>query len=1416
MSKRNINNYILLNFFPLILFSLYFLSQSIFCDTCPNYSEGLFSSDRTNDYNSDSCVYSVKTMLSYTCINYPSQYGAGRKYFAITSDGRCIFSDSCKKIVNNLIFVYGTNECIESCAKINDTIKGDFIQYGEVCMHKSKKSELIGTDIQNTDYELIPNNGYQILKCNKIDYSTIRDRMTFTKCILGKNCPNTYYDSEQHKCLTETQTCENFNKKKIQRSDDNGKIECVTACIHGDYIYESLDQKQCLTSCGDNYYYDGNQKPLKCIEKCEDDDFIDDNTKKCIKACDNGKIFNISGTLHCKNSASCTNPYKFKYSNSCLQSCKETITLFKKETFQINGNECTDNCFQYSSTPYKSKIESDDYKCVACNENNRFIYNLECIAQCPDEAKYHIDDKNECLSKCPNGYYLKDNICYKDKCPDASPYANDSNICVECNNINEGYHIIYGSGSTTLKRCFSKCPPDYLFHNNNDNICYSNKVSGEEYFNCFDRKEAETGSNLKPYFKVDDPYTCYPSCTETGDYKNELEKYHCSKEFDCSYYYYTINSVKTCIVEDYIKTCKNLGFLYLRGKECVPQCNEKEYRTLPVEINPIEGLRSLGKCCEQKEDCGSKFYCNCENKLLRDTCSYKRIKNNDPNNIISSSGGNCVMECPKEYPYENKEGTICNDTNYYQYYFKKSETGNPSYKLIDDCKNINRYHINNSYECIELDKCKIDNNYLYYDDNNICYYSCLGLSNKFAFNSSLSNSQQKCMSSCPQGYYYLENEYICLDQCDYNRGLFYKYDENDQNQVCVEKCEDNQFVLNDNKCVNECPSYMFINTTLIQMGSKYITINKCVDACPTEAKFREEGGKKCLTECSSEGKKFKLGLMCIEKCPEGFYIEENECKTSCDNYYVKNYLDEEKTKYNFQCTQVCDNYTLATKECIEKCPLGENFIGKNKRCKSACENDGADKDDGKYYEKRDTGIQEGIEYVIYACVKNITNMSVGNYLVDGTTQIVDECPIDHPYLSMGERRCYDLCSKSIYYPFTAEYDNGTKVCATECKGSKKYYGEDKICKTQCDNYTFNIINDEDNSCVSECNLNSPYKFKTYKEGRYHCSLQCDPSQPKYTTSNYVCYKDCPAPYNYEYKNECLLKCPENLFSDFNTTIENEDKYNCIDKCTDPNRLYYYRTDLKCIAKCKDEDYEIEDTKECSPFCDTINSVDYHYYIDTIEGKDIKKCVLNCPNAKPFLREDNQCHDSCNTFSYNYYTEDKICKNKCPTGYKIIKEKEDNTQAIFPCVQNCNSSYYLDIDKYCISSCENSYSGNKYFNTYEKICLPSCNKTLYYTEEYECVSSCSEGKFIDDRTCRDFCPNEKRYFVGNYTHGEVNILPNECLYKCPDNYNFISTKTKEIDGNSHILYICLGSCDHYINKEGNNECVESCNEINFMY
>jgi hypothetical protein len=157
-------------------------------------------------------------------------------------------------------------------------------------------------------------------------------------------------------------------------------------------------------------------------------------------------------------------------------------------------------------------------------------------------------------------------------------------------------------------------------------------------------------------------------------------------------------------------------------------------------------------------------------------------------------------------------------------------------------------------------------------------------------------------------------------------------------------------------------------------------------------------------------------------------------------------------------------------------------------------------------------------------MKNVTNISIGYYIVDGTTHLVDKCPSDHPYLSVNESRCYDNCLKSPFYKFTAE-DGENKICETECKGEEnKYYEEDKkICKSQCDDLNYYIINDENNACVAKCDSTSPYKFKTLKEGgKYHCSIKCDDANSKYTTSDYLCYDECPAPYNYDWNNQEII------------------------------------------------------------------------------------------------------------------------------------------------------------------------------------------------------------------------------------------------------------------------------------------------------
>jgi len=688
-----------------------------------------------------------------------NDYGDSKNYFAITTQDECIFVDYCKSNEDNFMVVDKNRECLLSCAKIDDSLKSVFIQYRDFCIYSQDGNNIFeeGQSPSSGDYELIPNNGYKILKCNKAEYkdSSTYPGMNYTKCLKGTSCPNNYYDYETHECLTGCGT-----KKKIKRSTDPEQIkyECVSECNNNTaFYYIKANENECYNQCPSNtYYYNGTQRPIECVDSCGNDFIVvenhNDNSIICNKTCDIGKIYNnTDNKLYCTK-GTCPEQYTLTYSNACLNNCKQTIDLFKIETFKIEENKCTDNCYQYNKY-YKNKI-SDAYECVA-NCGSNYIYNLECVSTCPDEAKYYYTHENdinkkECVSKCPDGYYLQGDVCYKGYCPSNDNneiYANDSNICVKCDQDGE-YHIVDTgtSGGNTLKRCYSKCPADYLFHNYNENICYSTKKDNEETAsNCLERNGEDTSSDHNPvykYFKIDDPYTCYPSCAEAGDYKYELEEFHCSKEFNCPNYYYSIGTVKKCIEGRANDICKSLDYSYLRGRECVPQCDTNEYIALPV-ISLFNGIEIFGRCCPQKEGCGDfKYYCKCEKNLLRNSCPYKRIKTTDESNIISSNEGNCVMECPSEYPYENKEGTICDDTNNDKYYYKVSDN---KFKIVDNCKEINKYHLENSYECISLDDCKIDGKFLYYDDDNVCHSSCQGLTNnQYYFDSTTYGAPQKC------------------------------------------------------------------------------------------------------------------------------------------------------------------------------------------------------------------------------------------------------------------------------------------------------------------------------------------------------------------------------------------------------------------------------------------------------------------------------------------------------------------------------------------------------------------------------------------------------------------------------------------------------------------------------------------------
>jgi hypothetical protein len=444
---------------------------------------------------------------------------------------------------------------------------------------------------------------------------------------------------------------------------------------------------------------------------------------------------------------------------------------------------------------------------------------------------------------------------------------------------------------------------------------------------------------------------------------------------------------------------------------------------------------------------------------LKKDCNLKLIEKRSEN-IIKSSQGNCVSECPEDYPFESEDGNFCLFTCPKNYFMSGTTK-----KCIDDCKNIGKFYFEGEKECVDSCSKKISNqltNY-YYDSDNICRISCKAIE-KFSLEAT--DSPQKCLIKCPDSKkYYFESNNICLPSC--NKGFYKSENEN----ICVTQCESKQFVINDNICNNNCTDKEpFIVSATIDSTS--IVYNKCVNSCFGENsiyKYYHYDTKNCLETCPPDAPyKYEEGKICYKTCPEELYTELNECKLKCDSY--KYYV---KDGNSYKCVDICSHpniYISSTGECVENCKFGEHFIGKNNKCKSLCD----EEEDGKFYKNAINITSEDgniLLYKIYLCKKTYGTIGSGEdtkreLLVYKTNEIVDnECP-ENEYLSENGNICYSKCNIDGTLPFSTEDNDGKKICFYECKGDKKYFGEDKVCSDNCGDQ---IINDEDNSCVSKCN-----------------------------------------------------------------------------------------------------------------------------------------------------------------------------------------------------------------------------------------------------------------------------------------------------------------------------------------------------------
>ena len=1309
---------------------------------------------------------------------------------------------------------HGTCKTLHFC---QDKVVESSLQCVPECFHYYEVGDFCKKTITDDYIPIIDLPNKKKYKCKGYTYIKLIGGKEYHQCFQNfDDCPTLYYDSDEKLCV---KSCE--NKKIVVSNGESQKYECRNECKYSEdegeikeFEYHKYDKNDgttkiyCLQECPNDkpYFYKimKNKSPL-CKEDCEEKHFYN-SIKQCFTSCDKNIIPESQDTdffyyylkdnskdyFYCeKNTIGCPTQYPFQYKNHylCLKSCSDTqlITIIlKKKTYSYTISDrkyCVDDCYNENHDYYS---DEDSLSCVEdCSQTkNKFHYEHKCKFSCPKEyakyyLKYKIDSPStgeidnvykemECVSSCPTGFYLYDNtICLK-ICPKSSdmPFINTGrNKCTTCNIPDNPLDVQEGEGfldNEELKEnkdnivCMKKCPSNTYYKKNN-NICYPLPSQDDT---C--------------YFPFDDLSICYPSCKDIdkGEYKYEYKNicYNTNICEDNNKYYYKIGNSFKCINDEVVaenermkiitRECEKQNYIYLNGKECISDCSNTDYKIEPIETI-YKGVEVLGKCCSNPNcDNDYKFYSVSE-RILRKECSFKKIEK-EYDEIGVSKEGTCVPECPSDYPYESKDGKTClSKCPYYFYNVGESK----SRKCVDNCKSINRYNFEDSKECLPNCSKKDENNnkitYYYYDESNICYYLCkYNKNDSNIFSLKINNdSPQKCRSSCPEGYYYYESDYLCLQSCS---GGYYT-----SSNICVTQCSSKEVVINNNttcsqQCSSEEPFLVF------DEESKN---NLCVRNCTIyneKYKYYHNKSRRCLEECPPDFP-YIYGKQCVDKCPEELYtdLEKRECTTKCNSYFVKD-------GNGYKCVDKCDlseYYISSTMECVKKCGKYENYIGKNRKCKFTCDKE----EDGEYYKKIDEVKKENSEeilYYIYLClhsygsykpsISSINQKEEIEYLVHGTNEIViNECPSHKPFLSEKGNICYSKCIDSEDNSeeallFSSE-ENGIKKCSFECKGTKLNYGADKICKSGCDD--FEIINDENNECVDKCDLTSSYKFQTKKsegDNRLYCSNKCEfGAEVKYSEFDYKCLENCKEPYNYQDGNICRYECPKNKF----IQIKDEEKriYECKEQC-DGDYKYYYEKNRKCIkeAECY---YIIQGTFECITDCSLIKKdKNYYFYEYYLENDNIlpgyersyfhHTCVLKCPPEKPFLKENNHCANECNKNSYPYYIEEeKKCLPKCPPD--------------------------MVIDGY---ACKNACPKDKFLNPKTKECINNCNITnykYYYPPNNTCIEKCDKLLYKNNHKCVESCPNDE-----NDTDGKKKLYvnsSNECSSKCPETHKYIIDK-----------------------------------------
>ena len=596
----------------------------------------------------------------------------------------------------------------------------------------------------------------------------------------------------------------------------------------------------------------------------------------------------------------------------------------------------------------------DGLICVKCDDE---VYgNIGCEGKC--DGSNYLATRNIICEKCKEGYYNLMGICYScsrgsDYCSKCE-YINNKFKCLEC--TNDKYRVSPQTGKcqpcsiANCEKCFypdnsneakcEKCYPNYYINGYGTcDICYRRTYNGENCLYCPPDKRDCYCTN--GYIYNDDSKICVtcPSYCSSCIYNSTTKSAEC---ITCNSGY-IIDSFKNCI---YCGNCYSSLYCYLENN--LPKCTKCGGGYISNEQKT---------CTNCPTNCYSCFYNNIGN-LLCDSCYSNYVMNKEnyciPCNQDEEIGGKGCISC--QY-ITNSKINICNKCNSNYIYITNERVcreptkvmlspycinaqnlgtkENPKYSCTTCNSNVlsiyNKEGIMNCYpregvlqycqngifdekDNLNCTKCLYNLPFIWSEQYNqtICDSKCLfgyffkenwcyecdhstkgnpGCIASKGCNYTASNDELDC-AECNPGYYLLEKQCI---KCSI--GLEYCSECHFDNEFKCDKCKNNYFLNNSNKCElirydeypEITPGCINTNKNITLYKSKNICLYckpgffKTKDESCFYCKARKNGGPKC-DECE------------YKKKVNGIETEEIICK-KCNN---SNLMSSDGKCYNCQ------------------------------------------------------------------------------------------------------------------------------------------------------------------------------------------------------------------------------------------------------------------------------------------------------------------------------------------------------------------------------------------------------------------------------------------------------------------------------------------------------------------------------------